>query len=94
MALSWHFKHMFIPLDKSHKIHKQKKILSQITHIPLRRKYSGEFRDVLRVSWVLRCSIHNNKNYGSDSAGLPHLEELLASSFDPDISDSEGEVGG
>ena len=44
--------------------------------------------------WTLHCSIHNNENDGSDVASLLDLDELLASSFNPDISDNEEEVGG
>ena len=43
---------------------------------------------------MLRCSIHNIENYGSVTKRLPDLDELLASSFDPDISDSEEGVRG
>ena len=42
---------------------------------------------------MLCCSIHNNENYGSDAESLPDLDELLVSSFDPDISDNEEEFG-
>ena len=31
---------------------------------------------------------------GSDTESLPDLDEFLASSFDPDLSDNEKEVGG
>ena len=41
---------------------------------------------------MLLCSIHNNENYGSDAEGLPDFEELLESSFNPDISENEEEV--
>ena len=37
--------------------------------------------------------IHNNENYGSDMKSLPDLDEFLASSFDPGISDGNEELG-
>ena len=43
-----------------------------------------------------RCSdIHNNGKrwHGSDAERLTDLDKFLASSFDPDISDNEEEVG-
>ena len=42
---------------------------------------------------MLRYSIHNNENYGSDSENLPDSDEPLASSFNPDIPEYEVEVG-
>ena len=41
---------------------------------------------------MLRCSIHNNENYGSDMETWPDLDELLAPIFNPDISDDEVEL--
>ena len=35
-----------------------------------------------------------NDGTGSDTESLPDLDEFLAFSFDPDISDNEEEVGG
>ena len=42
---------------------------------------------------MLRCSIHNNENCGSDTERLPDLDELLASSSDSDISGNKEELG-
>ena len=53
----------------------------------------GKSCDVIRVLWTFRCSIHNNENDSSDTESLPDLDELLASSIDPDISDNKKEVG-
>ena len=43
---------------------------------------------------MLRCSVHNNENYGSDTESLPNLDEFLAFSIDPNILDNEEEIGG
>ena len=54
----------------------------------------GESCDVIRVVWVLRCSINNNENNGSGAEILPDLDELPVFSFDPDISYNDEDVGG
>ena len=43
---------------------------------------------------IFFVGIHNNESYGSDTDSLLDLDELLVSSFDPDISENEEEVGG
>ena len=70
-------------------------ILSQIVSAPLTEAEVqwGESSDVIRVLWMLHCSIHNNENYGSDTESLPNLDELLASRCNPDTSDDEGAGG-
>ena len=40
----------------------------------------------------VHCSIYNNEYYGSYAESLPALDELLASSLDPDISGNDDEV--
>ena len=50
--------------------------------------------EVMRVQWLLLGSIHNNEKLRGDVERLPDLDELLPSSFDPDILDDEEEEVG
>ena len=43
---------------------------------------------------MLWCCIHNNENRDSDVESLSDLDELLVSSFKPDVSDDEKEDAG
>ena len=49
----------------------------------------GETCDVIRLQRMLRCNIHSSENYGSDPESLLDFDDLLVSSFHPDIPDEE-----